>query len=424
MKAVKIIIVAVVLAALGVGIWKMCNTEPPKPFRAWKDQIPPECTGFAEIVEKSCDNEYGKLHDGDFDGLQTCYNSQKNLFDNDESSANCKEVIGLVLNNIHRERFVEMSNKEQSNKEWPNLEKMASLCDTHINIAGDSDSDLLRIKQGCTEYAALEEYLSNVNQQCNKTKPSSGLDSKWDMGNTRNLILSRPEANDPANHTKPYEDSEKSKVQARLFDAHVKYLKKFVEKAKANVTENPSKQKWGNWSGAVRRELDVFVQNAKVYGKLQSDVNAKVQEVKNALFDAHVAYLKAFVNNSKNVIQSPNKQEWEQWLDNVRGELTTFDQNASNTYGKLSSDVNVEVKVVKNTLFDTHVAYLNARIEQDSMAVADKPNLYDTLSDKLLAEIEAFDKNAEEYYGKSASNFKKEMTARVNALRPKTELEH
>lgn len=424
MKAVKIIIVAVVLAALGYGIWKMVTPEAPKPHRAWKDQIPPECTGFAEIVESSCDAEYGNLQEGDFDGLQTCYASQKSLFENDESSENCIDVISMVLNNIHLECFVEMSNKEQSRKEWPHREKMASLCDACMSTAGDSDPDLVRIKQGCTEYAALVNYNSRVQSQCG-SRPSS-LNSQWNLDNTKKLINGRPETHDPANHTKPYEDSEKSKVQDKLFVAHGQYLKAFVKNAETNVMETTNKKMWDDWSGGARRELDVFTANAKqVYGKSSSEVSDKAQEVKNDLFDLHVKYLTKYANRVK--ANAKNHSTWKTMSKTAREEVTAFVNSAKTNYGdKKGKEASNKEKEVKNILCVSNEAYLDSRIETDSLKTYKDPlpyseacALYDKLSDVLYAEIESFEKNSWDYYGQSVSTKAQKLKDRVRALKPK-----
>lgn len=415
MKAVKIIIVVAVLAALGFGIWKIVTGIVPEGPALDGVDIPEECQGVANRVKKKCDRTYGLLSDGEFDGLQECYNKVYNYFAKDRSTEGCMTSVELALNTIHRKRFVDMSDKEQSNKEWPHREKMEALCDSSMRTAGNSDSDLNRIKRGCTEYDSLVTYNSKVNQQC-KSKPS-GLKSQWEMSNARYLVSNRPKAHEPANHTKPYEESEKSKVQEKLFTAHVEYLKAFVRKAEYNVKQSPIKKKWDDWSSAVHRELKTFENNAQqVYGKAPSE---KAKEVKLALFAAHVEYLKALANTEENVTKNPSKKKWEEWLDVVRGELTTFENDAKDIYGKSPSDVSAKAKEVKNILCDSHESYLGSRIKSDSLIIIETPRSYDNLSDVLYAEIESFENNSWDYYGQSVGNKAEKLKNRVRALKPK-----
>lgn len=413
MKAVKIIIVAVVLAALGYGIWRIFSAEKPKVPRAWKSEIESQCQGFSELVEAYCDSAYQLLDDGNFDGLQDCYNEVDAFYAADESVKGCEHVVTWVLNNIHREYFVAMSKKEQDNKEWPHRGKMEALCDSSMRTAGNSDSDLNRIKRGCTEYAALEAYNKKVKEQCGKNKWPSNTESKWDMNHVEKLIKEEcPEANPPANHTIPYEEAQQAKQ--KLFDAHVAYLNSFVKKAKDNATTFPSKETWNSWSGAVQRELGVFEKKANgVYGISPTN---KVKEVKTGLFAAHVDYLKALANSNKLLFENPNKKNWDDWSTQVRGELTAFENDAENTYGKSQSDVSAKAKEVKNILFDRHEAYLDARIKQDSLAIVANSDDYFVRLDKLMGEINNFDEKALNYYGKSASSIKEKMKHRVEII--------
>lgn len=420
MKAIKIIIVVVVLGALGFGIWKMVTADKPDNNLGGLE-IPDdkECQEVVNLVKKKCYRTYGSLQDGDFDGLQGCYDKVYNYFNKDESTRGCMLSVTLKLNSIHRERFVAMSNKEQGNKEWPNREKMEALCDVNMEMAGNSDRDLNRIKQGCTEYAALVDYNSRVQSQCG-SRPST-MNSRWDMDNTRSLINGRPVAHDPADHTKPYEDSEKSKVQGDLFGAHVQFLKTFVKMADARIDEDASKNVWNVWSGVVRRELKVFAENAQqVYGKSSTEVGNKMQEVKNGLFDIHVKYLTKCVNNVKYKAKNAKKySKWETDSKMARDELAAFVKDAQTNYGSRKvEEAKVKAKKAKNTLCQGHEGYLSSRIRNDSLIIIEHPKQYDFLRDTLYLEIEFFKTNAWNFYGQSVEDKAKKLKERVDDLDP------
>lgn len=420
MKAIKIIIVAVALAALGFGIYKMATYKAPD--EGWDVDVAfsTGCEKIDSLAKAKIKKAYRKIKDDDFDGLQSCYEQQLSYYTNDMSCRDCMIDIRIMLNSIHRMRFVEMSKMELNKKEWPHYKKIDALCDTCLKVPmANKDKDLLWIRQGCTEYDSILEYNRKVNGQ-SYSRPKE-LKSSWNMENTKKLINGRPTAHNPADKTTAYEESEKSKVRAKLFDAHVEYLKAFVNLAKNNTTKQPDPNTWEQWETKVFSELATFTRERQLYDKSSSEVENKAKEVKSGMFDAHVAYLKEYVKSAKKKVtkESTSITIWENWSGKVQGELKKFENNAKSKYGKTEDVVSSEVKKLKAEWYAAHIAYFNVRIQQAEAIIIGNPTQeqYVIVCDPLVHEIEeSFEKQARSLYGKSGSDDAKVLKERVLEL--------
>lgn len=429
MKAIKIIIVAVALAALGFGIFKMATYKAPDEGGDVNVSFSTGCEKTDSLAMAKIKKAYRKINDDDFDGLQSCYDQNLSYYTNDVSCHDCMIDIRIMLNSIHRMRFVEMSKMELGKKEWPHYKKIGALCDTCLKVPqAKKDKDLLWIRQGCSEYDSILEYNRKVNGQ-RYSRPKE-MRSSWNMKNTKKLINGRPTAHNPADKTTAYEESEKSKVRAKLFDAHVDYLKAFVNLAKNNTTKQPDPNTWELWETKVFSEFATLTQERQVYGKSSSEVENKVKEVKSDMFNAYAAYLKSFVGSARSKVtkKSTNITSWDDWSGKVQGELRKFEDNANNKYGKTEDVIGSEVKKLKADWYDAHIAYFNVRIQQaeDIMKENRTQEQYIAVSDPLFAEIELFEKQARSLYGKSGSNDAEILKNRVRELQdlveePKTE---
>lgn len=273
MKAVKIIIVAVIVAALGFGIYKLTeklffpNVEP-------VIEVPDGCDLKSET--NYVQMELGKIKDDDFKGLETRYVQLSELYKHELGDApQCLAVVTMSLRSSYIERFVQMADKEFAKDRWSHNKVIGELNKRIKTEVSEENAKLLRIENILKEFNKVLYFNSSVNTQCRQLPKS--IKDKWNISNARNIIYEkRPSVNEPVRHTAQYLDTDINVVKQKLYNGHVAFLESLVELLGTTINDRVVMEEWeNNDREAVAKEIERFTNNAaELYGRSTSDVNS------------------------------------------------------------------------------------------------------------------------------------------------------
>lgn len=283
MKTFKILIVAVVIAALGFGTYKIFAPSPVPPNPNGKIVIPEECD--LDWAQDYIDSAYRIIPNGQFLTLKHRRGEMKKQFDETMSGTpkKCRETIDLILRNRYQSRFIQMADTEFAAKDWPNYSDIKDINSALLTELSHGSSDLERIDKVCKEYGRIISYNAQVIKQ-SKQRPSTLWDH-WDHNKTSNLINNVPSASSPVNHTTQYESSRIDNVKSKLYNGHVAFLDEMVKMAKNEIQNNPTKDYYNRACEIVSKEIEQFKNKASVYSRSNS-AESKANDL-NKLLDGY-----------------------------------------------------------------------------------------------------------------------------------------
>lgn len=285
MKTLKIIIVAVIIAALGFGIFKIVQNKPETPEIEEID-IPEGCEGVVASAQQLIDTRFNAVKDGEFNKLKSIPEDLRAFFVSQNIESECMVSVNAIIRNRHLVRFIAMAKNEFGKKSWNwnNFESIESTNKEFLKEEKDN-ADLKEFKRICEEYRAIVVYNAKVYGgtktvgQCQK-RPTS-INDRWDYANTQKLIDDQPSANEPVKHTTLYEKTRKAPVRESLHGGHVAFIDALVEKARESIQKNPTEENYRNVINAVSdssSEITLYQNKAKsMYGVSASVVNGNVE---------------------------------------------------------------------------------------------------------------------------------------------------
>ena len=285
MKAVKIIVVAVLLAALGFGLYLIIapsggtndNAE-----SATEIVIPDGCD--LEWAQLYIDSIYRAIPNGQFQALKKRRAEMQGNFDDmmTGSPRNCQETVKLMLRNRYQSRFITMANTEFEGKEWPHYSDIKEMNKALLTEVSQGSQDLKRIELICKEYGQVLSYNSRVKKQSYQ-RPSS-LRDHWNFSNTRSLIANSPSVSAPVDHTLQYVSSKPGNVKTILYNGHMAFLEKLIGLARSEILDNRTDSNYNRVFDIVTNEIELFKTNAaSLYGQGYSSVNGTADRLTNKL---------------------------------------------------------------------------------------------------------------------------------------------
>lgn len=282
MKAIKITIVAVLLAALGFGVYKIiANGNNPTPVED-SIVIPDGCD--LDWAQQYIDSSYRAIPYGQFKTLKKRREEMQGNFNSmmSNSPKKCQETVDLMLRNRYQSRFIQMVNYEFDDTYWPHYYDIRNMNNALLEELSQGSTELKKIESICKEYGKVAYYNNRVKKQCEQ-RPST-LNDHWDFTNTRNLIGETPSASAPVTHTNQYESSRASNVKSRLYNGHIAFLESLVDLAKSEIITNSIRSNYDRVCEIVSKEVERFKENAgSLYGKSYSTVRDKADQLNNEL---------------------------------------------------------------------------------------------------------------------------------------------
>lgn len=283
MKAIKIAIVTVLVAALGFGLYSIID-----PFHEESDEsskgdieIPEECD--LDWAQQYIDSVYRTISNGQFQILKNRRGEMKSQFNNMMTGTpkKCQETVNLILRNRYQARFVQLSKNEFAGKEWPHYSDIKEMNMALLNELSRGSSELKEIESVCNEYGKIVSYNYRVKAQSNQ-RPSTLYDH-WNFTNTKDLIDKAPSASSPVDHTTQYDLSKTESVKSILYKGNVSFLEALVRKANTEIGNNPTKKYYDQVCEIVTKEIEEFKNKASsIYGRASSS-ESKARELNNEL---------------------------------------------------------------------------------------------------------------------------------------------
>lgn len=285
MKAFKITIVVVLVAAMGFGLYRIIKPiiDPdPKPNPDEELVIPDGCD--LEWDQMYIDSVYKAIPDGQFQVLKQRREEMTANYNNimAGSPKRCKETVDLFLRNRYQSRFIQMAENEFRGEYWPHYNVIRDMNLALLKELSQGSEYLKKIKVICEEYGKVAYYNSRVKKQSGQ-RPGRITDH-WNLVNAQDLIRNPPSASDPVDHTAQYESSRSGKVKDILYNGHVAFLKALLVLAREEIQSNPTESNYNNVFDTVAKEIEKFKSNAaSVYGKGYGTVNNIAESLINQL---------------------------------------------------------------------------------------------------------------------------------------------
>lgn len=275
MKTIKIILVAVILAAVGFVTYLLIKSGPDGPIIP-EDSIPEGCKYIGEHYAY-VDSVFNAIPYGDFRKLDNTNKSLKTEYDGLMADAmnDCRDAMQIHIHGDYRNRFVEMADKEFEGEVWKNFDIVSKTNASMLKEDPESPR-LQRISRICKEYDRVRAFMGRLRSQCGQS-PSS-INSEWNVNNTRDIISSIPSASDPVSHTAKYTEARRAKE--KLYNAHVSFLEDLIDLTKDEIPENASKADKINAFKHANHELDEFGKLGSLYGR---EVKGKANELKGKM---------------------------------------------------------------------------------------------------------------------------------------------
>lgn len=293
MKTIKITLVVVLLAALGLGIYFLLKPDSTPPIPDNPVILPSNCDKSSMLWNKNyIDSVFALIPIKDFDSLISTRSRLDKSFDDvmKNSAPECQKTVSLYVMDGERIRFCAMAENEFNGKVWGNYKTITSLsnsllADYSANASSINKKNTEVIKSTlnqylnlCNQYQSLVNYNSRVNKQANQ-RPENYYD-RWNFSNTQNLIDNTPSPkSDTVKNTTPYEDSRSSVVKDRLYRGHIAFLEQLVSLAKTEVEYRPDDK--NTIIDRVSSEIyDFYNRSQSLYGKNSYN---KYNELNNSL---------------------------------------------------------------------------------------------------------------------------------------------
>ena len=282
MKALKITIVAVLVAALGFGLYKIIANHIDKPDDG-KIIIPEGCD--LEWDQNYIDSAYSAIPYGQFKTLKQRRQEMQGNYDRKMSDypPQCQATVELILRNRYQSRFIQMADHEFEGSDWPNYSDIRDMNAALLKELSQGSNDLKRIESVCKEYGQVLYYNSLVKKQCSQ-RPTTVSDH-WDFSNTRNLLGRTPTTSARVDHTTQYSLSRLDNVKDRLYNGHVAFLDALVNLAESEIDKNPTRSNYNRVSDIVAKEIEKFDKDAaSLYSKnYYTFVDSKAKQANSRL---------------------------------------------------------------------------------------------------------------------------------------------
>lgn len=281
MKSIKITIVAVLVAALGFGVFKIISNRP-VPVSDPYIKIPEGCD--LDWAQEYIDSVYRAIPNGQFNTLKKRREEMQGSFAKmmSDSPKKCKETVELILRNRYQSRFIQMVNDEFDDTHWPHYYDICDMNKSLLTELSQGSAELKKIESVCKEYGTVINYNNRVKMQYVQ-RPTS-INDHWDFPNTRSLIGSTPTASAPVDHTAQYASSRKSNVKNQLYNGHVAFLEALVNLAQNEIIKNKTKSRYNQVCEIVTKEIELFRKEAdSLYGKEYGTVKNKAEQLNNKL---------------------------------------------------------------------------------------------------------------------------------------------
>lgn len=321
MKTVKLIIVAVIIAALGYGIYRIVEKSEPTPNPPGFE-VPEGCD--LESTQNYVEFELSKIKDTDFDGLKKRYEELGALLKKEMDDApQCLAVVTLNLRGVYLKRFVQMSDKEFSAAKWPNYLSIDRMNKSLKEELSKENADLNRIENTLNEYKKVLSYNERVKRQ-SAQRPKT-IKSEWNYKNTKSIIDERrPDVNEAVNHTDEYKNTDKNNVKTRIYKGHVRFLESLVVLLENGINDDVVSEEWkNNDRELVAKEIELFAQRARDYYDAS---NTDVQSVSERLFEK-LTFLTTEVERIENErIENERKAQ----ADSLEYDLKNYQENENN----------------------------------------------------------------------------------------------
>ena len=281
MKALKITIVAVLVAALGFGVFKILSNGN-ETDTGIGIEIPEGCD--LDWAQEYIDSAYRVIPNGQFKTLKKRREEMQGNFARmmSDSPKKCQETVELILRNRYQSRFIQMANYEFDDTNWPHYFDIRDMNKALLTELSQGSKELKKIESVCKEYGIVINYNSRVKKQYDQ-RPTS-INDHWDVANTRSIIGSTPTASSPVDHTTQYATSRKSNVKSRLYNGHVAFLEALVSLAQTEIIKNKTKSHYNQVCEIVTKEIELFRNNANtLYDKDYSTVKNKAEQLNKKL---------------------------------------------------------------------------------------------------------------------------------------------
>lgn len=292
MKTLKIIIVAVIVAALGFGIYMIVKNKPETPEKVEID-IPEGCEGVVSSAQQLIDTRFNSVKDGEFDKLKSTPEDLQTFFVGQNIKSECMTSLNVIIRNRYLLRFIAMAKIEFSGKSWSNWEKIESMNKEFLKEE-TNNSDLKNFKKYCEEYRSISNYYYKVygNKSGQSNQRPSSISDRWDYNNAQSLINNAdPEAKKPVSSTTRYEKTRKNEVKKNLHEGHVAFIDALLEKGKENLKKNPTEENYRKIVNSLDDESSETYQYknkaAVLYGVSSSEVNSNYNRWSNQLSTFH-----------------------------------------------------------------------------------------------------------------------------------------
>lgn len=285
MKAIKFTIVAVLVAALGFGLYIIIDPFNKDDSESGSEIVIPEGCDL-EWAQQYIDSVYHTIPNGQFQTLKNRRGEMQGNFNNMMTGTpkKCQETVGLMLRNRYQSRFIQMANSEFAEKNWPHYSDIRDMNKTLLAELSQGSQDLKKIESICKEYDQVVYYNNRVKNQSYQC-PSTLYDH-WNLSYVKNLISNTPSASTPVDHTIQYESSKSENVKKVLYNGHVSFLEEMVDLTQTQIMDNPTKSNYNQVCEIVSREIEQFKNNAaSIYSKDYSTVEKKAEQLNKRMDD-------------------------------------------------------------------------------------------------------------------------------------------
>lgn len=299
MKIIKIIIVAIIVAALGFAIYEI--VKPSEGLDSGEIEIPDGCDpAVMHEKNKYIDSVFSCVPFDRFDSLQASRHRLEKTYNDimKYEDQKCQETVQLMILNAQKKRFEEMAEHEFADAKWPHWQTIKKMNDALLadykqykssfneNNLSAIEENLNKIKATCDEYGIVLSYYNRVIGQSKKR--ANTMDDRWNYDYTRQLIGSRPSASAPVNHTDAYNNSNPDNVKRLLYDGNVAFLKSLKQLAENKVNENCDRNQYFIVYDKVSQEVEKFRNSAiSLYNKNYSTVRSKANEMELSDFEKY-----------------------------------------------------------------------------------------------------------------------------------------
>lgn len=259
MKTIKITLVAVIVAAIGVAAYFLMKPGPTPPSESGP-QMPEGCD--VKFAYDYVESNFTDVPMEDFCALKQRRMHMQDLFKNEmkDFAKQCQDNVQLKLLYEYQNRFLQMTNKEFEEKVWRHFDAIDEMTTSLLKEMQQGSTALKDVEKTCMSYKKLRAFNARVKRQSSQIPTS--LSSTWNLGEANQIISSVPTFAAPVSHTALYADTRVEKVKKRLYEGHVAFLDSLFAMAYRSIPEVPTQSQWINAYQGPTAQLELFQQNA------------------------------------------------------------------------------------------------------------------------------------------------------------------